>query len=179
MGIQMPQLVMHRILDSLPDIQLPPGYSVRSSRGGDDVHWARIIYEAFEEEQFTTQYYQEEMVGHPAYAPDRILFVCAEDGQPCATASAYRKQAFGLDVGYVHFVGVRPSYAGKKLGAAATLAVLHKFVEEGLNEAVLETDDFRLPAITIYRRLGFAPKIQHESHGPRWQAVYEELDLEW
>jgi mycothiol synthase len=173
-----PQLIMHRsTLKSLPDLHLPLEFSLRSSREGDDLHWTRIIRESFPETSFEDNFFQSTMVDDPAYAPDRILFVCAPDGLPCATASAYRRESFGPSVGYVHFVGVRPQYVGRKLGAAVTIAVLIKFVEQGLEEAYLETDDFRLPAISIYLRLGFVPSMQHESHPSRWRTIYKELGL--
>jgi len=173
-----PQLCMRRPnLDDLPDITLPHGYSLRASREGDGRHWARIVRESFEDGSFDVPRFEREMRGHPAYLPERILFVCGPDGTPCATASAYRGEAFGEDVGYLHMVGVRPTHAGKKLGFAVSLAALHRFRFEGLSAAVLQTDDFRLAAIKTYLRLGFSPSVRHGSHSARWAAVRARLDM--
>lgn len=171
-----PQLCMClESLDGLAGVALPEGYSVRTSREGDGIHWARIIRESFGDDSVDDSRFVREMENHPAYRPDRIFFVCAPDGLPCATASAYRATRFGTDTGYVHYVGVCPGHAGKRLGMLVTLAVLWKFREEGLGRAVLETDDFRLAALKTYLRLGFTPLIVDENQPARWESVYAKL----
>ena len=117
------------------------------------------------------------MKDNPAYRPDRIFFVCAPDGLPCGTASAYRQEFTRPELGYVHFVGVCPAFTGKRLGAAVSLAVLRKFQSEGLKGAVLHTDDFRLAAIRTYLNLGFSPVIVHENQPARWNVVFTQLGL--
>ncbi|MEI7437812.1 MAG: GNAT family N-acetyltransferase [bacterium] len=166
-----------RHLDGLPGIELPPGYTIRTSQDGDGPHWARIIRESFTNDTFDASSFESVMKTHPAYQPDRIFFACGPDGVPCGTASAYRGEAYGADTGYVHYVGVCPAQVGKKLGAALSLAVLHKFRAEGLQSAVLQTDDFRLPAIKTYLRLGFSPMIVHENQPARWARVFERTGL--
>jgi len=163
-------------LDGLPDVVLRDGYTLRSSQPGDGAHWARIINEAFGGLDWDASNFERVMVQHPAYRADRILFVCAPDGVPCATASAYRQERFGPDVGYLHFAGVCPEHAGKKIGYSVSLAVLHKFRNEGLGCGLLDTDDFRLAALKTYLRLGFHPLIIHENHPERWNRVYSQLD---
>jgi len=173
-----PQLCMRRpTLDDLPEIVLPDGYSLRASQERDGRHWARIIRESFGDPGFDESRFKSEMKGHPSYLSERIFFVSAANGTPCATASAYRSEAFGEDVGYLHFVGVCPAQAGRRLGAAVSLAALKKFAAEGLQSAVLETDDFRLAAIKTYFRLGFSPFIRHGSHPSRWIAVRAKLNM--
>ncbi|HHY83306.1 MAG TPA: hypothetical protein GX505_11630 [Clostridiales bacterium] len=49
--------------------------------------------------------------------------------------------------------------------------------KEGWTSAVLETDDFRLPAIKTYFRLGFQPKFTHESHPDRWDKISRLISL--
>lgn len=173
-----PQLCMLRpTLDDLPDFALPLGYTIRTSQDGDAAHWARIISESFEDAGFDEARFESAMKNHPVYQPERIFFVCAPDGLPCGTASAYRNESFGSDMGYLHYVGVCPAHTGKRLGAAVSLAVLRKFVSEGLRGAVLHTDDFRLPALRTYLNLGFSPMIVHENQPTRWNAVFTRLGL--
>lgn len=164
-------------LEDLPDIALPPGYTVRTSRAGDGVHWARIIRESFANDSFTEAQFEQGMMGHPAYRPDRIFFVCAPDGLPCGTASAYRSDAAGPDMGTLHYVGVCPGHAGMRIGAVVSLMVLRKFRSEGLAGAVLLTDDFRLPAIKTYLNLGFAPMIVDANQPARWASVFAKLGI--
>ncbi|NCO35949.1 MAG: hypothetical protein AUJ92_03790 [Armatimonadetes bacterium CG2_30_59_28] len=171
-----PQLCMElRTLSDLPAVTLPDGYTVRTSREGDGHHWARIIRESFADDRYDLEYFMREMEAHPAYRPDRIFFVCAPNGLPCGTASAYRHATLEEDVGYLHYVGVCPTHAGKKLGTAVSLAALHKHRSEGLRRVVLRTDDFRLPAVKTYLDLGFVPAIVHANQPARWEAVLEKL----
>lgn len=175
---QGPQLCMERSsLDDLPEIELPEGYTIRTSRKGDARHWARIISEAFADDSFDEARFERVMRAHDAYRPERIFFACAPDGLPCGTASAYRQEPFGPDTGYLHYVGVCASHRGKRIGAAVSLAAMNKFRSEGLQRAVLQTDDFRLAAIKTYLNLGFSPLIMHESQPERWNAVLTGLGL--
>jgi mycothiol synthase len=42
---------------------------------------------------------------------------------------------------------------------------------------VLDTDDFRLPAIKNYLNLRFVPMFDGENHKLRWQDIFEKLGL--
>jgi len=171
----MPQLVMRRAhLQGLPPVELPAGYTLRTSRAGDGAAWALILNESFGGER-TIEDFQAIMVNDPAYRADRIFFICDPDGYPCATASAYRSAGWGEQVGFVHYVACRPAHLGKRLGLLVSLAVLHKFVEEGCSESVLFTDDYRLPAIKTYLRLQFHPLIVHENQPERWRLLFDIL----
>ena len=44
-------------------------------------------------------------------------------------------------------------------------------VREGRQRAFLSTDDFRLPAIRTYLKLGFEPYLVHENQRERWRKV--------
>lgn len=172
-----PQLVMKRkTLDGLPELALPDRYALRTCREGDGVHWARILNESFGGER-TVDDFVATMVNQPCYRPDRLFFICAPDGLPCATAGAYRFDPWGPQTGYLHYVGVCPGHQGRRLGYAVSLAVLHKFREEGCADAVLQTDDFRLPAIKTYLRLGFHPYIVDDGQPARWATVLANLEM--
>lgn len=171
----LPQLVMRRDdLAGLPPVALPAGYTLRTSRAGDGAHWARILNASFGGAR-TADDFVATMVQDPAYRPERIFFVCDAAGTPCVTAGAYRRPRWGADTGYVHYVAACPEHTGRKLGLLVTLAVLHAFAADGCRDAVLETDDFRLPAIVVYLRLGFRPLHTHASHPARWQAIMTAL----
>ena len=45
----------------------------------------------------------------------------------------------------------------------------------GLDQAVLETDDFRLPAVRTYLRLGFVPEPRTPGDARRWSKVLRNL----
>jgi len=54
------------------------------------------------------------------------------------------------------------------------MAVLHEFVRQGFTQSVLETDDFRLPAIALYEKLGYVAEFTHPSFEERWAVINKE-----
>jgi mycothiol synthase len=106
------------------------------------------------------------------------LLFAEKDGSIVGTAWALRQPNAPEGMGYVHMVAVAPPHRGRGLGRAVLLAVLHRFRELGMTQAELRTDDCRLPAIKIYLGLGFRPRLSHESHRGRWQAVYRKLSID-
>lgn len=162
-----PQLRMLRPgLGDLPAVSLPDGYTLRHFRPGDEHAWIRIVDLAFGGAR-TVAEFEASMGRLGELDPRRILFVCAPDGVPVATASAYGDAVEG----YVHFVALDPAHAGKELGLQASLAVLHAFRERGCVRAVLDTDDFRTAALKVYLKLGFRPLLTDDGHAARWRRL--------
>jgi len=172
-----PQLRMLKpSLDGLPELALPPGYALRSYQPGDAAHWERILAASFggDPARFS---FERIMQQDPAYRPERVLFVTASDGTPVATASAWHRAGVLEGAGSVHYVGVVPAEQGHRLGYWVTLATLHHMCAEGFWRAVLSTDDFRLPAIRTYLRLGFEPLLAHENQRERWPRVFAQIGM--
>jgi mycothiol synthase len=168
------QLLMRRErLDDLPPLPAcAPGYELRAYRAGeDDEILARLLRLAFAD---------------TAWVPERARGVFVDDatvkgtvlittrGTAAATASARQLPAFPGS-GYVHWVATDPFHTGKRLGWIASLAVLHEFVALGCRDAVLETDDHRLPALKTYLGLGFRPVERGPGHAERWRRIQERL----
>ncbi|MEJ7652578.1 MAG: hypothetical protein WKH64_04110, partial [Chloroflexia bacterium] len=55
--------------------------------------------------------------------------------------------------------------------AVVCRAVLAFARDLGWERVFLLTEDFRLPAITMYLRLGFEPEMQDPTHPTRWEAL--------
>jgi mycothiol synthase len=56
--------------------------------------------------------------------------------------------------------------------------MLVDFRARGYRDAVLETDDFRLPAIRTYLRHGYVPvteNVKGENHLKRWSAILPQV----
>ncbi|WP_125653904.1 GNAT family N-acetyltransferase [Paenibacillus baekrokdamisoli] len=155
-------------LSILPAFHCPTGYRIRHFQSGDERNWEDLIRLSYTREVKFAQ----KIGNHTPFYPDRILFICRGE-QPVATATAWDTGKEGSMSWYLHMVGVLPEYSGKGLGFAASLAALHKMKEEGGDAAFLETDDFRLPAIRIYLKLGFQPVHMDESHPARWERILQ------
>jgi mycothiol synthase len=169
------QLLMRRPdLVGLPAIPaLPPDSLLREYREADGPGIAAIMQAAFNDPEWTLARVQKDLVDDPTV---RTVFVIEQAGRVVATASSRLLPDAYPGSGYVHWVGADPELRGRKLGWIVTLATLHDFVRLGCRDAVLETDDFRLPAIVTYRRLGFEPVYRDETHRERWQKIEEQIN---
>lgn len=166
----LPQLFMERDLIDIPDLTLE-GYHLRSFKEGDEVYWDKIIRESFEMDDIS---FDTHMKNDSEYRPERVIFLCCED-TPVATASGWYKDEHGQDTGYLHMVGVLKGHSGKGLGAIVSYGALSAMKCEGRSRAVLNTDDFRIPAIKTYLKMDFKPVMTHESHTKRWDDILSNL----
>jgi mycothiol synthase len=170
---KLPQLVMCREnLNNLPDIRLPGGYSLTCFRSGYEKYWDVITAASFNRKVGETTF-EKIMQNDPALKPERVLFI-KYGNEFVATASAWFKPIYGIDTGSIHQVGVLPGHRGKHLGYWISLAALHRLSIEGFRKATLETDDYRIPAIKTYLKLGFVPMLVHENQRERWKGIFLE-----
>lgn len=169
-----PQLSMRRpSLADLPPLVIPEGYTLRTYRPGDGVHWERVIGESFGWEK-RDGLFMVHIRFDNAFRPERVFFIFKGD-EGVAASSAWYRPEFGAETGYLHFVGSLPSERGKSLGKLVSLACLYRMRDEGRTQAILDTDDFRVPAIKTYLGLGFEPLLRHENQRERWRRIFEVL----
>ena len=169
----MSQLLMRRPnLDALPKMPtLPAGSILRAAAPEDGPALAALLQSAFPEEIWTLERVQSALLE----APDvEETYLITRGDELLATASARIAPEFPRS-GYLHWVAVTPAAQGQSLGFDISLAVLHGFAKRGCADAVLETDDHRLPAIKTYQNLGFVPEPSHDTHPERWTDVLAKL----
>ncbi len=162
-------------LDSPPDISLPEGYSLRTYKPGDDKAMIELMRKAGFEDWGDCQ-----LIPLKNRAlPDGMFFIVYEKtGKLVATASASHNGTGNIPFsGTLDWVGADPEHKGRGLGYLVCAAVVRRLLEAGYKYISLRTDDFRLPAIKTYIKLGFIPKIDSEQIRARWQRVYEQLGL--
>lgn len=174
-----PQLEM-RIgsLEGLPEVTSPAGYALRTYREGDAPAWCRLVGEAIGGE-YRPEAFLEQVSDTDGFDPENLFFAVDGGDQPVGTACAIHRPPYAPAVGYVHMVAVDQAHRGRGLGRLLMVAVLHRMREKGDRAAVLTTDDFRLPAISLYLSLGFRPSLTHESHPERWQEIHRRLGRVW
>jgi mycothiol synthase len=106
----------------------------------------------------------------------RTWVIVDAEGRIHATASErLLPYIYAEGTGYVHFVGTLKGSQGLGLGRAITLQALHGFVERGLTRAVLNTADFRLPAVRLYLQLGFIPEYREDGERAAWSALFRDF----
>ncbi len=172
---ELPQLFMRKKhLDDLPELSrqagtLPAGVSLHTHRAGDEAAWERII-----ERSFGSHYSFEDWLPRFGVYDPSYVFYLTKDGIDVATTSAVEQANFSGE-GWLHMVGADPAAQGLGLSRHVVLAALYSFYARGYQSVVLSTDDFRIPAICTYLRLGFEPVMSHESHPARWEEIYRKI----
>lgn len=169
-------IVMQRPdLDALPEIAAPPsGYTLRTLRDERDLEPLAATLSA----AFAKPWDVARVRAKLTEAPDvKAVYVVAWQGQPVATVSSLTLPDRFPGSGIVHWLGTQPGHAQRGLGSVLMTRVLHDFVQRGCRDAVLETDDERLPAIALYLKFGFIPvyAVQGENHRGRWSAIFRAL----
>ena len=171
------QLKMARhSLENLPTLQCPEGYHIRTYQQGDETHWARIMDIAFVDQGRTAQDTYANVINQSNFDPDGFCFVIHKD-VPVGTACAWQESLRGKPIGYIDMLAVLPEHTGHRLGKWLTVFLLHYFKARRVASVMLDTDDFRLPAIKNYLNLGFVPVYVGENHLLRWRSIFEKLDL--
>jgi mycothiol synthase len=110
--------------------------------------------------------------------PDGWFTIIHEaSGEIVATAMANHNPSdlhpFGGELGWV---AGHPDYPGVGLGMSVCGAVVKRLLGAGYQEIYLNTDDWRLPAIRTYLKLGFEPFLFLPDMAERWRVVCNQVD---
>ncbi len=172
----MAQLQMHRPhLDDIPRTPtVPAGYGLRPmATTGNLTSLAETLSKAFGEVWSVDDVRSRLINAEDVHA----VYVITWEDRVVATASSRHVSDYQPDKGYVHWVGTHPDHARKGLAATLIERVLQDFISRGYTSAVLQTDDFRLPAIRAYLRYGFLPvyDVDAEDHRSRWSTLLQSL----
>ena len=153
---------------------LPPGYNLRTAHGAkDELALASVLAASFNEE-WTVERVHQQLTAAPQVL---AVYAATFEDSPVATAASRWVPDQFPETGYVHWVGTDPAHARRGLGMALMLWVLQDFRDRGYRYAILETDDFRLPAIRTYLRCGFVPVefVDRDDHRERWSAIFQAI----
>jgi mycothiol synthase len=93
-------------------------------------------------------------------------------GSLVATAMALHRPRPDLPfAGEMGWVAAAPEHRGKHLGRAVCSAVTARLLGGGYRAIYLLTDDWRLPAVKTYLKLGYEPVLTGEGMAERWRKV--------
>jgi len=151
---------------------LARGYDLRTYQAADDaLALAHTLTAAFGD-PWTVERVRKELTTAPNVL---AIYVATWHNRPVATASSRWLPHLFPGSGYVHWVGPHPDHARRVLGTALMSRLLRDFRDRGYKDAVLETDDFRYPALKTYLRCGFLPvyEVNKEDHRSRWVAIFQ------
>jgi ribosomal protein S18 acetylase RimI-like enzyme len=136
-----------------PAPQPPPGFGLRPARLDDAPQLALVRAEAFGA-AWTAAGYRDGVMLRPGYRPERELVAVAPGGQLAGTVVLWTDELNG--VGQIEPVGVRPAFRRIGLARALLLLGLAELRRLGMRSALIAHDATNLPALELYRGLGFA-----------------------
>jgi mycothiol synthase len=162
-----------RRLSAPPAVRLPPGYALRTYRPGDETRFYQVM----------------ELAGWPGWDDEKLrpwlsrilpegwfMAIHQESGEIVATAMALHnyteRHPFWGELGWL---AGDPAHAGKGLGMAVSAAVTARLIDAGYRHIHLYTEDWRLPALKIYLKLGYVPSLYTPEMPERWREICAQL----
>ena len=169
-----PQLKMQlRAFTALQPVALPPGYTLATLAERDASEWAAVLNATGELGAWDRARAERCLNDPRPVLPDGTYLVLYRG---CAVATACTVLPTPAEPRHeLGWVAVDPAHQGNRLGLQVCAAVLWYARRRGWPASTLNTDDWRLPAIRTYLKLGFEPEITDDSHPARWQEVHRLL----
>lgn len=169
----MEQLMMLKFANEPVEYKMPAGYEIRSVRDGNHEDAMGWIYacETLNEGLWNEEQFVHEMIEDSDCGSDNILLICRKnDGAIAGTATAKDGPLPAL-----HMVGMNKEFFGQGLSYAICAAALNRMINHGVHRIQLKTDEFRIPAIKTYLKMGFRPWYYLDDMPARWQGVFADL----
>ena len=160
-------------LDDPPAINVPDGYTLRTYIPGDAKAYLDLMLKAgfdfWNEEKTETTLL--------TILPGGFFLIVHDesDSLVATTLATHRSLPLHPYGGELGWVAGDPDHKGKGLGLATCSAVVKRYLDAGYKRIYLQTDDWRLPAIKTYLKLGFLPFLFDDTMQERWKAVCKNL----
>lgn len=169
-GVDLPDVVLPEVV--LPDVLLPAGVALRAFvPGRDEDAWLAANKAAFAhhpEQGNMTRADLDARMAEPWFDP--AGFLLAVDGPGALLGFHWTKvhprHGGHPAIGEVYVVGVTPAAQGTGLGKALTVAGINYLQGLGLHAVMLYVDADNIPAVSLYRRLGFTRWDVDVMYGP-------------
>jgi mycothiol synthase len=157
----------------LPELSLPDGVSLRSFvPGQDEETWLAVNRAAFAHHPEQGNMSRADLDARMAEDWfDPAGFLLAEDRSGRILGFHWTKihprHGEHPAIGEVYVVGVAPEAQGTGLGKALTVAGIRHLQDQGLHAVMLYVDGDNIPAVALYRRLGFSRWDMDVMYAPR------------
>ncbi|MCZ6539234.1 MAG: hypothetical protein O6922_05360, partial [Chloroflexi bacterium] len=168
-----PQLEMIRGGEPVPAVPLPAaGYTLRMARPEDRHSYSQTFQTAFDEPSPFADLMRKMLPGG--------FFVVEHmpTGTVVAASTAARYPKAQHPNGHsLQWVVAHSEHLGTGSGRATVAAATQVLAKSAPTYSYLSTDDFRLPAISIYLKLGWRPLLFRDDQVTRWSKVFENLGM--
>ena len=154
---------------------LPEGYALCTLETEEDLQGCfYACTEGLSLEEWTLEQFREVSLDRVGIEKEQMYMIRDPQGKIVATATAWQR---GETEGYLHLVSALPEVRGMGFGYILCQKVLDFFLDQGITSIQLDTQDFRLPAIKVYLKLGFIPVLYDYDMADRWRDVFDKLQL--
>ncbi|HEY5940226.1 MAG TPA: mycothiol synthase, partial [Gemmatimonadales bacterium] len=138
----------------------PPDVHVRTFEvGQDEAAWVRVNAAAFAdhpEQGAMTEDDLQQRIDEPWFDPLGFFLAVREtEVLGFHWTKVHPRHGDHPAIGEVYVVGVTPAAQGTGLGKALTVAGIRHLQHQGLHAVMLYVDADNIPAVSLYRRLGF------------------------
>lgn len=161
-------------LTAPPELRLHPDYELRSYRPGDEPGWFRVMelagFGVWDQERLSSTM-RTILPNGWFLAVDRATAAIVATAM--TTHNSLALHPFGGELGWV---AADPAHKGKGLGWTVCAAVTRRFLAAGYENIFLRTDDWRLPALMVYLRLGYLPLLFAPDMAARWEVICGQLN---
>ncbi|MCB5274490.1 Mycothiol acetyltransferase [Arthrobacter sp. SO5] len=146
---------------ALPEVALPAGVTLRTFiPGQDEDTWLAANKAAFAhhpEQGNMTRADLDARMAEPWFDPAGFLLAVDSSDRLLGFhwTKVHPRHGEHPAIGEVYVVGVSPAAQGTGLGKALTVAGIRYLQEAGLHAVMLYVDADNIPAVSLYRRLGF------------------------
>lgn len=134
--------------------------------------WLDIVQYGLSKGRMGEKYYHDTMTSLQLYRDDKCFFIL-EGERAVATLTVVCD--YETKEGYIHMVACHENFRGKGYGTLLNRVAEYTLKKEGMQTAYLTTDDWRIPAIKSYLRIGFYPDLSTEDFCDRWKKIYAEI----
>jgi mycothiol synthase len=171
--VQLKMVWPEYLLQQPPEVFLPAGYNLRTFQAGDEPQFYRLMelagWPGWDAEQLRP--WQNALLDNNWFVAEEIV-----SGRIVASAMGLHDPADpnpeGSELGWV---AGDPAHAGQGLGRAVCSAVTRRLIESGHQDIYLLTDDWRIPALKTYLKMGYVPLLFRPEMAERWQAICAKL----
>lgn len=163
-------------MDSLPSFSCPGDYTIRTFVRGDERCWAKIESEAgeFASKEQALEHFQREFGPFLGEMEDRCFLLEDKHGEAIGTATAWYGNFEGEKRGRISWVGVVPTYQGRKLSKPLLSAVMTRLAKDH-QKGYLTTQTTSYRAVNLYLNFGFVPFLSSDSSKEGWLLMEQVL----
>lgn len=151
---------------------LPDACSLRWFQPGEEAFWIDVQRRADRYNEFSPSTFASTYRSAPDELTQRLCFLCGPEGAPLGTATAWFGEAPPwVGFGRVHWVAVIPEQQGRGWSKPLLSEVCRQLLRLHGPRAYLTTATCRVPALNLYSRFGFRPRIADASERLAWGSL--------